>query len=128
MTRWLGDWRLLPELSHYTAGGPPEEGRYRITREGGDIAFAVDWVKDGAAQSVRFQAPADGSAVAFPGVDSFTVTAVDDATLDSAAFLAGARVAYARRRVSADGGLLSVYQENASPAGPIGIWQVYRRA
>ncbi len=129
MSAWLGEWRLIPELSHYDAGDPPDSGRYRISVADGLVRFDVEWSAEGEDHSVSFSGPPDGTPVsaATSGVDSFTVTAVDDSTLDSEAVAGSRRVAWARRRVSADGTLMSVIQRLAGPDGEVTVFQVYRR-
>jgi hypothetical protein len=126
MTIYEGIWHLVPDLSHYSAGTPPQSGRYEIAQEAASLNFRVDWVMMGQAKSVSFSAPADGADADFPGLDRFYLTLGTD-HLDSTAEAGGRIVAFARRRVSADGALMSVYQENQTPEGPQRIFQVYRR-
>lgn len=88
---------------------------------------------DTADKSTRFGGVADGSRVASPasevGPDGYSLTHVDDATLDSAAYRGTTRVAYARRVASNEGMLLAVVQESLAPDGtPLRNFQVYRRA
>ncbi|MCB1332274.1 MAG: hypothetical protein KDK26_01130 [Roseivivax sp.] len=128
--RSVGHWTLIPELCHYAPGSPPEDGRYEIGLIDGRFVFVIRWTKDGAPQTASFSAPADGSEEPsdLPGLTHFTVSAPDPSTLDSAAFAGQTRRAWARRRVSQDGTLLSVYMENPGPEGPQRIYQVYRRS
>jgi hypothetical protein len=130
MNRCLGPWVLVPELCHYSAGAPPEAGTYEIGQIDGRFVFGISWTKDGQGHSTTFSAPDDGSPeeTAIPGLTHVAVTAIDDGTIDSAAFAGDEVKAYARRRVSDDGGLLTVYMENAGPKGPEMIYQVYRKA
>jgi hypothetical protein len=127
MGHWLGTWELVPELSHYSAGGPPESGLYRIWRDGGLIRFQVDWVASGQARSVSFATPEDASDAPYPGLDRMFATVVSADVLDTTAFKDGQRIAYARRRVAAAGDLMAVFQDNAGPEGPVQIHQLYRR-
>jgi hypothetical protein len=134
--RYLGEWELIPELSLYASGNPPALGRYIIAQVGEDqLALEVRWRMPGDTddRSTRFGGAADGSRIALPpsdaGPDAFSLTHVDDHTLDSAAFRAGIRLAYARRAVSANGALLAVVQEHLDAAGsPVRNFQLYRRA
>jgi hypothetical protein len=133
---YIGEWILIPELSLYASGSPPIAGRYAIVRDDdGRLAVDVTWrmPKDAADRQTRFGGVPDGSLVALPvsdaGPDSFALTHVADDTLDSAAFRADQRVAYARRVVSADSTLLAVVQEIIGADGtPVRNFQVYRRA
>jgi hypothetical protein len=127
---FLGLWVLVPELSHHSSGAPPESGLYRIAMAEGEARFTVDWVKDGTPFSVTFAAPLDGTPArtTFPGIDRFWLETAPG-ELVTVAEGGGAVVARAVRRVSADGTLLSVLQENADGAGGwVRILQVYRRA
>ena len=136
LARYIGTWELLPELSLYAAGTPPASGTYEISREAsGALTLRVTWrmPDDTSDRSTIFGGPADGSPVALPtapaGADAFTLTHVNQDTLDSAGLRAGETIAYARRVVSADGSLLAVLQEVVKPDGQkIRNFQVYRRA
>ncbi|WP_172293001.1 hypothetical protein [Pseudoruegeria sp. HB172150] len=131
MSAYFGHWRLIPEISHYSAGGPPERGDYVIEDRDGEIAFTVSWEAEGKELKTEFAAPADGSPVeaGFPGVDSYSVTHEDDFTLLSDAMAGGEAILKAVRRVSRDGRLMTVLQENADGQGGwIRIFQVYERA
>jgi hypothetical protein len=72
----------------------------------------------------------DGSwqPVSGPGSETYTLSRIDEFTLDSAAFRAGASIGYARRVASRDGGLLVVVQDGAREDGQkFRNFQVYRR-
>ncbi|HRQ79268.1 MAG TPA: hypothetical protein PLY94_11785 [Gemmatimonadaceae bacterium] len=133
---YIGEWELLPELSLYASGIPPALGRYSIAQLGeGQLALEVRWRMPGDSEdrSTKFGGVADGSQAALPpsgsGPDAFSLTHVNESTLDSAAFRAGTRIAYARRVVSADGALLAVVQEHIDATGtPVRNFQLYRRA
>lgn len=133
---YIGEWELIPELSLYASGIPPARGRYIIAQVGaGQLALEVRWRMPGDIEdrSTKFGGVADGSHVALSpsasGADAFSLTHVDQSTLDSAAFRAGTRLAYARRVVSADGALLAVVQEHIDATGaPVRNFQLYRRA
>ena len=128
--RYDGVWSLLPELSFYEAGQPPQEGRYEISVEGTTVSFTVRWRVGDRDQSISFSGPLDGqlqhSDVAPNGKLSFTH--VDKNTLESAFFVDDVQMAFARRQVSHDGTLLAVLQVNNKPDGSsVRITQVYRR-
>lgn len=133
---YIGEWELIPELSLYASGVPPVAGRYTIARvDHQQLALDVVWrmPEDSADKSTRFGGIADGTRVTLPaserGPDAYSLTHVDEGTLDSAAYRGTVRLAYARRVVSADGTLLAVVQEALTPDGtPARNFQVYRRA
>jgi len=132
---YLGNWLLIPELSLYQAGDPPAAGKYSIERDGdGELRLRVDWLpgKDAAWLNTSFGGPADGTPQSLEGPpggpDAFTLTRVDERTLDSAALRNGETIAYARRVASSDGKLLAVVQEARAGDQLIRNFQVYRRA
>lgn len=134
--RYIGEWELIPELSLYASGVPPATGRYTIAHDNhGYLALEVRWRMPGDSEdrSTCFGGRNDGSRVTLPpsdgGPDAFSLTHVDDRTLDSAAFRGTTRLAYARRVVSDDGTLLAVVQESIAPdSAPVRNFQLYRRA
>ncbi len=129
MNACLGIWVLVADLSHYSSGDPPESGMYQISAAEGEIRFTVDWVKGGTPFSITFAAPDDGSDArsTFPGIDRFWLQQ-GPGWLATFAGFEGRVVATAMRRVSADGSLMSVLQENADGQGGIvRMFQVYRR-
>lgn len=134
--RYVGTWELIPELSLYAVGQMPSSGTYVIARDApGTLALRVTWRMPGdtADRATQFGGPSDGSRVSLPtgaagAPDAMTLTHVDDNTLDSAALRGADVVAYARRVVSGDGGLMSVVQEMTGADGhPVRNFQVYRR-
>jgi hypothetical protein len=133
---YVGQWLLVPELSLYAAGVPPTAGRYTIARDAdGKLAVQVVWRMDGdtSDRATRFGGSADGSRIALPptdaGPDSFSLSHVDENTLDSAAYRGAQRLAYARRVVAGDNSLLAVVQEFLGPDGAaVRNFQVYKRA
>lgn len=137
--RFLGTWELVPELCLYEGRRRPAEGRYVIAPAGeGALRLTVRWrmADEDAWQEATFGGPCDGSPQAVPAAgapvpgapDRFTLTRVDEGTLDSATSLGGAEIASARRVASADGELLAVVQEARMPAGTrVRNFQVYRR-
>jgi hypothetical protein len=131
---FLGTWELIPELSLYEAGSAPAAGTYVIAERDGLVQVEIHWrmEPDGAEQRTSFAAPADGSpqplaAGTGAGPDAFSLTRVDEWTLDSAALREGQVVAFARRVASRDGKLLAVVQEAGSGGTRARNFQVYRR-
>ena len=129
--RYLGTWELVPELSLYQSGEPPRSGRYALESEGDALAVHIDWVDaQGEPGEASYGGPTDGSEIELdaPGAPRLTLQRVDDATLDSAVFVDGEQIAWARRRASTDGSLLSVVQSGTDAEGTaFRNFQVYRR-
>lgn len=132
---YLATWDLIPELSLYAQGQPPAAGEYRLEARDGQIQASIRWrmAEGDAWQSTGFAAPPDGSrqplSPGAPGLpDAFSLLRVDAHTLDSSAYAGEAEVAWAQRRVSADGSLMAVVQEARLPDGrALRNLQVYRR-
>lgn len=132
---YLGEWLLIPELSLYQSGTPPAAGRYFIdARSDGSLLLRVEWQagEGGRWLSTSFGGPADGTRQPLDGPpsgpDAFTLTRVDERTLDSTALRNGETIAFARRVASSDGQLLAVVQEVRAGDQLIRNFQVYRRA
>ena len=135
---YLGTWELIPELSLYQTGSPPAEAVYsiRLTTPR-EVDLQVRWRSaEGAGwQEVRFGGPVDGTRQQLAGAPgaarktvSFTITHVDDRTLDSTSSIDDRQVAFARRVASADGRLLAVVRESqTAQGGTARNFQVYRR-
>ncbi len=126
---YFGTWELIPELCHYSKGKAPDAALYQIDDEGDRIAFTVTWTADGHEQSVSFAPLADGTMEeAEVNMPAHRIIPVGDDQLDGEAFIEDHLVAYASRKVSADGKLLSVLQINGvGSEHEHRIFQVYRR-
>lgn len=46
MAAYLGTWHLIPELSHYDLGGPPDRGTYRIEDRNGVLHFTLGFARE----------------------------------------------------------------------------------
>ena len=125
----FGKWELIPELCQYQVGNVPDKATYDIAKYGEDIVFTVTWSTDGQDQSVTFSAPADGSIEPSDNeMPDHRIIPVNDNQLDGEALVEDHRVAYASRRVSDDGQLLSVLQINGiGSEHEHRVFQVYRR-
>lgn len=129
---FAGHWLLIPELCQYQEGGPPLACNYEIAVNGEKAQFSLSWTdKDGKPHSIHYGGPTDGSVIPFKGghISEMSFSKVDPNTLDSSSYAYGREVNYARRRVSADGSLLTVQQiirhnGDASTRN----FQVFRRA
>ena len=131
---FIGTWRLVPELSLYTTGMVPVEGTYDIAVTGRDaIDIRICWrmEPDDRDNTIHFGGTVDGTHHRLPDVGSgpnaFTLTRVDERTLDSAALRGDEVLAYARRVVSHDGQLMAVVQETHVAGEKLRNFQVYRR-
>lgn len=118
---FLGTWVLLPEQAKYEIGQPPESGLYRLSSNGEQYHFSVEWVDaSGESHSTAFDGIPDGQQYAYtdnPAVDAVSFTRVDEQTLESASFKAGELVSHARRVLSADGNSMTVSQTGVAPDG-----------
>ena len=125
-------WILIPELSFYEQGEPPLSGEYHISVKDDTASFAISWTPAGGEEtSIGFGGPLDGQPhdVEQPAGAKASYTRIDQYTLDSAMFMNGQEVAYARRLVSHDGQLMAVLQTGFKPDGSsFRNTQVYRKA
>lgn len=128
---YIGAWVLVPELCLYEEGNPPEWGIYQIAQLDEGVRISIDWeAQDGSKHHIAFQAPDDGVKQPSngPGTSYLSITRVSPLILDSHAYLGEEEVAYARRRVSEDGCLLSTVQVVRRADGTsFRNFQVYRR-
>ncbi len=126
-----GLWHLVPELSHYETGDPPKSGTYRITNKVDAVFFEINWIDAaGNASAIQFGGPLDADVPIEdqPGLTHARYTRVDGQRLQSSSFNGETLVAFADRRVSDDGQLMSVLQRISLPDGSTNaIFQVYRR-
>lgn len=130
MKSYLGHWQLVPELCIYQQGEPPASGLYEIAEDGEQIVISIKWeTAAGETQSASFAGPPTGEQLPIeaPGVSHLSISHVDELTLDSAAYLDGKEIMYARRAVSSQGDLLSTVQTLHGEAGSVSNFQVYRR-
>ena len=131
MTRWLGSWRLIPELGDYGDEAPPREALYQISQEGDLLRFTMTGV-DAHGQQFQhgFAAKSDGTPMPSeaPDVDTFSVLVESDTVLSGNAMAGAREVGKAMRRISADGALMTMLQIRDFPDGPQDkTLQVFRR-
>lgn len=129
--KYAGRWILIPELCLYEENQPPRSGVYHIAVAADRVHIALAWeTMEGTSHKIDFGGPIDGS-LQPTGTTPVTHSSfhhIDELTLDSSAYSGDTRIAYARRRVSADGTLLVTVQENRRPDGStFRNFQVYRR-
>jgi hypothetical protein len=128
---YTGVWELIPELCVYEENDPPRSGLYTIERIADRVRMSIVWeTLEGQSHSIEFGGAIDGSKqpVGNNPVSEVSFLHVDAATLDSSVFSSDTRMAYARRRASADGTLLATVQESRRPDGSTyRNFQVYRR-
>ena len=117
---FIGTWILDPEQNAYELGDPPQSGEYVIAAQGEGYHITMAWTTtDGKALSTAYDGVPDGvlHPADAPGVDTMSMTRVDDLTLDSSAFVGEQRIAYARRVLSADYQMMTVTQSGVTPDG-----------
>ena len=121
---------LLPELSIYQSGEPPQSGQYIIRSLEGRVEFEIEW-EDASKNhhSISFGGPIDGEKhdSDSPGVTSVMYEKLDDSILDSTAFSGDKILLYARRAASSNGDLLAVSQVIHGEGGNLTNFQVYKR-
>jgi hypothetical protein len=132
VARYIGNWRLIPELCLYESGEIPRSGTYLIRGREGVIDVNIAWTDaSGDDLQASYGGPADGSrqAIEAPGLTHHSLVHIDDGTLDSFAYDGDEVVMWARRRASTDGSLLSVVMMIRAALGEAARnFQVYRRS
>ena len=118
---FLGTWVLVPEKAQYELGQPPQSGLYRLSTDGEQYHFTVEWQDAaGHSHSTAFDGIPDGQQYAYtdnPAVDVVSFTRVDAFTLDSDTFKDGQQIAHARRILADDGRTMTVSQGGTLPDG-----------
>ena len=118
---FLGTWQMLPDQNDYQLGDPPQQGLYTIEADGDGYKITMQWVTaDNEEKQASYNSIPDGKR--YPtdpatGVDSMSMTRVDEKTLDSDAMKDGVVVAYATRILSDDGSTMTVKQSGKTPDG-----------
>lgn len=130
---FLGTWDLVPEVSVYDDGVPPEEATYELTQDGAEVRVVMSWRPAGSSnhRATEFAGVADGvvhPVTGVAGVTGLSLTRSDARTLDSTALDGDTVVSSARRVASADGSLLVVVQRaHRTDGGSLQTVQLYRR-
>ena len=132
---FLGRWELVPELSIFQRGTPPESGLTVIQLQGTMCHVAISWRAPGdeGDQHLGFACPITGeiqrSDAAPAGVpNGFSLTRVNERTLDSHAYIDSELVMYSRRVTTTDGTLLATTHHQNLPNTPQSTnYQLYRR-
>ncbi len=118
---FLGSWALDVDSCDFEQGDPPQTASYRISEDGDELVFEVDWIDvSGEAHHVSFRARPDGSLQPFKGgvlADSLSVTAVSESALHSSAYLNGVELMIAQRTLSNIGGAMHLVQTVKLPDG-----------
>lgn len=119
--RFLGDWALDPTSCRYEQGAAPKTGRERISLEGDEIVFAMDWTdSEGNILSAVFRGRPDGTPVPFEGgplADSICLAAPTVGALTISAFRDGMLIMVADRTLSRDGAIMHLHQKVYLPDG-----------
>lgn len=104
-TGFVGTWELDASQNDYQHGEPPQNGSYVIEQRGDELHFTPTWTDtSGQRQTVTFGGKPNGQLIPIdvPNVDGFTITFVDDNTLDSSTITNGEILAHARRVLAPD--------------------------
>ncbi len=128
--KYLGDWELIPELSHYQVNDPPIAGSYSIRHIEDRVEFSIWWTDaSNSPFEIHFEGPLDNEKHASdaPGVTHVKYSPINEMTLDSTAYRDDEVLLYARRIASRDGRLLTVSQTMPTQEGQGTNFQVYRR-
>ncbi len=117
---FLGTWELDASKNQYDLGDPPQSGLYIIEQQGEGYLVTMKWTNTaGESKEMAYEGVPDGKTypTEAPGVDSMSMTRVDDHTLDSAAMVGETVIALARRVLSEDGNTMTVTQRGKTPDG-----------
>jgi hypothetical protein len=117
---FVGTWQLDPMQNKYEFGDPPQQGLYIIEPNGTGYLVTMKWTNTaGKALEMQYEATPDGVEYPAnaPGVDTMSMTRVDERTLDSAAMAGGQVIAYGRRVLSEDGQTMTITQSGKTPDG-----------
>jgi hypothetical protein len=111
---FVGTWQLDPMQNKYEFGDPPQQGQYIIVPHEAGYLVTMKWTNPaGKALEMQYEATPDNT----PGVDSMSMTRIDEKTLDSAAMAGGQVIAYGRRVLSQDGQTMTITQSGKTPDG-----------
>ena len=129
--KFVGKWKLIPELCQYEDCQFQQRGAYEISLNGKSANFSIDWTDaKGEAHKMSYGGPVDGTVSPLNGGKiEVSFTRVDKFRLDSSTYLDGAETSYAHRKASDDGNLMVVltvqhHRDEVSTRN----FQVYRRA
>ena len=118
---FLGTWTLDVTSCDYEQGDPPTSASYRISENGDELQFDMEWVDtNGEAHHVSFRAKPDGEMRPLNGgplADALSVTAISENELNSSAYLGGVELMVAQRRLSDIGGAMHLVQSVRLPDG-----------
>ena len=118
---FLGTWQLQPQQSAYEFGPSPAEGLYRISTDGQQYLFELEWkTAEGQQFETSFSGVPDGRQYPYENpqiADALSLTRVDEQTLDSASYKGGKRIAHARRELLDNSRTMRVTQSGQTPDG-----------
>ena len=119
--KFLGTWVLDTTTCDYEQGEAPWSDVHRITEDGDELVFILDWTDAGGeSHHASFRARPDGTKIPFDGgplADALQVTAPSDSELNLSAFRAGVELMTATRELEPDGASLYLVQTVHLPDG-----------
>lgn len=131
MPNYTGNWQLIPELCCFPEGEVPHSGLYCVAQHEGVVTIKVRYstsqVEDA---KLEYGGPVDGSKIVIeqPPITHASFQQVGDFELDSSAFINEEVIVFARRLVSHDRSLMSVWEIHHNPDGSSFVnTQFYKR-
>ncbi len=129
--KFLGEWKLIPELCQYQDGHPPVSATYKIAFFDDQVQFDSAWRDEaGKDHKLTYGGPIDGTVHPHNGGKiEVSFTRIDHLRLDSSTYHNGFEASYVHRKASEDGTLMIIVTvHNHENEGSTRNFQVYRRA
>jgi len=119
---FIGTWKLIPEVTKYNMGQPPQKGQYLISMQGEKIHLDVSWTDhQGQDFQLDFGLIPDGTAQPFADTklaDSMRMSMDGDQVLESWSSKNGHELVHVRRTLNEAGDQMEVIQDFNMPDGP----------
>lgn len=129
---FFGIWHFDLAESDYQFGTPPRSGSYTIEPAAGALSVTMEWeTQDGRAFRQTYSGLLDGQSYPIedtPGVHAFSMTLIDERTLETAASKDGHVINLARRILSEDGQVMLITITGITPGNtPYTNTSIYRK-